>query len=92
MDTTRIATFNTKRMTFGRTVRAQTDARFDLTFDIVSREQIETSVTGNPFVERSRPIMRLDMAARSETLHAKRRPLHPTDLPLQAYFLRRRAG
>ena len=24
--------------------------KFDLTFDIVSREQIETSVTGNPFV------------------------------------------
>jgi superfamily II DNA or RNA helicase len=45
--------------------------KFDLTFDIVSREQIETSVTGNPFVERSRLIMRLDMAARSETLQAK---------------------
>jgi hypothetical protein len=28
--------------------------KFDLTFDIVSREQIETSVTGNPFVERKR--------------------------------------
>ena len=36
--------------------------KFDLTFDLVSREQIETSVTGNPFVERSRLIMRLDMA------------------------------
>lgn len=45
--------------------------KFDLTFDIVSREQIETSVTGNPFVERHRLIMRLDMAARSETLQAK---------------------
>jgi superfamily II DNA or RNA helicase len=45
--------------------------KFDLTFDIVSREQIETSVTGNPFVERNRLIMRLDMAARSETLQAK---------------------
>jgi SNF2 family DNA or RNA helicase len=45
--------------------------KFDLTFDIVSREQIETSVTGNPFVERSQLIMRLDMAARSETLQAK---------------------
>src|SRR6266849_3423316 len=33
--------------------------KFDLTFDIVSREQIETSVTGNPFVERNRLIMRL---------------------------------
>ena len=36
--------------------------KFDLTFDIVSREQIETSVTGNPFVERNRLIMRLDMS------------------------------
>src|SRR5579864_9212412 len=45
--------------------------KFDLTFDIVSREQIETSVTGNPFIERNRLIMRLDMAARSEALQAK---------------------
>lgn len=45
--------------------------KFDLTFDIVSREQIETSVTGNPFVERNHLIMRLDMASRSETLQAK---------------------
>jgi Type III restriction enzyme, res subunit len=45
--------------------------KFDLTFDIVSHEQIETSVTGNPFAERNRLIMRLDMAARSETLQAK---------------------
>jgi superfamily II DNA or RNA helicase len=45
--------------------------KFDLSFDIVSREQIESSVTGNPFVERHRLIMRLDMAARSETLQAK---------------------
>ena len=45
--------------------------KFDLTFDIVSREQIETAGYGNPFVERSRLIMRLDMAARSETLQAK---------------------
>ncbi len=45
--------------------------KFDLDFDILSREQIETSVTGNPFVERNRLIMRLDMAARSETLQAK---------------------
>jgi superfamily II DNA or RNA helicase len=45
--------------------------KFDLTFDIVSREQIETSVIGNPFFERNRLIMRLDMGARSETLQAK---------------------
>ncbi|OYX77797.1 MAG: RNA helicase, partial [Bradyrhizobium sp. 35-63-5] len=41
------------------------------TFDILSREQIETSVSGNPFVERNHLIMRLDMGARSETLQAK---------------------
>jgi SNF2 family DNA or RNA helicase len=45
--------------------------KFELTFDLVSREQIETSVTGNPFIERHRLIMRLDMASRSETLQAK---------------------
>src|SRR5436853_7678776 len=49
--------------------------KFDLTFDLVSREQIETSVTGNPFVERSRLIMRLDMAARSETLQGNQEVL-----------------
>lgn len=45
--------------------------KFDLNFDLVSREQIETSVTGNPFLERGRLIMRLDMASRSELLQAK---------------------
>ncbi|MGJ4924378.1 helicase-related protein [Bradyrhizobium oligotrophicum] len=45
--------------------------KFDLTFDIVSREQIEASVTGNPFIERNHLIMRLDMAARSDALQAK---------------------
>ena len=45
--------------------------KFDLDFDILSREQVEASVTGNPFVERGRLIMRLDMAARSEALQAK---------------------
>src|SRR3984893_18123941 len=54
--------------------------KFDLTFDIVSREQIETSVTGNPFVERNRLIMRLDMGARSETLQAKLQDASDSDL------------
>jgi SNF2 family DNA or RNA helicase len=45
--------------------------KFDLTFDLLTREQIETTVTGNPFVERHRLIMRLDMASRSESLQAK---------------------
>ena len=45
--------------------------KFDLAFDIVSREQIETSVTGNPFAERPRLIARLDMLARNDDLKAK---------------------
>jgi SNF2 family DNA or RNA helicase len=45
--------------------------KFGLSFDLLSRDQIENSVTGNPFVERNRLILRLDMAARSDELKAK---------------------
>ena len=45
--------------------------KFGLGFDLLTRERIEASITGNPFVERNRLIMRLDMAARSEELKAK---------------------
>ncbi len=45
--------------------------KFDVQFDILSREQIEASRTGNPFAERNRLIVRLDMAARSDDLKAK---------------------
>lgn len=45
--------------------------KFDLAFDIVSREGIETSRSGNPFAEGDRLILRLDMAARSDELRAK---------------------
>src|SRR5207248_5443955 len=45
--------------------------KFDLPFEILTRDQIEASVTGNPFVERHRLILRLDMAARSDELKAK---------------------
>lgn len=45
--------------------------KFNLGFDILTRDQIEASITGNPFVERSRVILRLDMAARSDELKAK---------------------
>ena len=45
--------------------------KFDVGFDLLTRDQIETSITGNPFVERNRLIMRLDMAARSDELKAK---------------------
>jgi len=45
--------------------------KFGLRFDALTRDQIESSVTGNPFIERSRLIVRLDMAARSDDLKAK---------------------
>lgn len=45
--------------------------KFGLSFDILSRDQIESSITGNPFIERHRLIVRLDMAARSDELKAK---------------------
>ena len=45
--------------------------KFDLAFDILSREQAEAAVTGNPFVEKPRLIARLDMLARNDELKAK---------------------
>jgi superfamily II DNA or RNA helicase len=45
--------------------------KFGLGFDAVTRDQIEASITGNPFIEHNRLILRLDMAARSEELKAK---------------------
>src|SRR5437763_8965907 len=37
------------------------DEKFGLKFDILTRDQIEASVTGNPFAEKGRLIVRLDM-------------------------------
>ncbi len=54
--------------------------KFDLAFDIVSREQVETSATGNPFAERPRLIARLDMLARNDDLKAKLEAAPPWDL------------
>lgn len=45
--------------------------KFSLGFDLLTRDQIEASITGNPFVEKNRLIMRLDMASRSDELKAK---------------------
>src|SRR5262249_45034784 len=45
--------------------------KFGLGFDLLTRDQIEASLTGNPFAERHRIILRLDMAARSNELKAK---------------------
>ena len=45
--------------------------KFSLEFDILSREMIETSRSGNPFEDRNRLIARLDMVARDEALQEK---------------------
>ncbi|GAL97199.1 helicase domain-containing protein [Acetobacter tropicalis NRIC 0312] len=45
--------------------------KFALSFDLLTRDQVENSVTGNPFAERNRFILRLDMAARSDALQAR---------------------
>ncbi|MCA3671904.1 MAG: DUF3883 domain-containing protein [Methylobacterium sp.] len=45
--------------------------KFGLSFDLLTRDQIEASVTGNPFIDKHRMIVRLDMAARSDELKAK---------------------
>ena len=45
--------------------------KFDLAFDILSREQAEAAVTGNPFAEKPRLIARLDMLARNDALKAR---------------------
>jgi superfamily II DNA or RNA helicase len=42
--------------------------KFDLHFDILTREQMENSATGNVFAERQRVIARLDMLSRAEDL------------------------
>ena len=47
------------------------DEKFGLRFDILTRDQIEASLTGNPFIEKGRLIVRLDMAARSDDLKAR---------------------
>jgi superfamily II DNA or RNA helicase len=45
--------------------------KFGLGFDAVTRDQIEASLSGNPFIDRNRLVLRLDMAARSDELQAK---------------------
>lgn len=45
--------------------------KFNLAFDLLTRDQIEASLTGNPFIEKNRLIVRLDMASRSDELKAK---------------------
>jgi superfamily II DNA or RNA helicase len=45
--------------------------KFNLEFDILSRDMIETSRSGNPFSDRDRLIVRLDVLARNEDLQDK---------------------
>jgi superfamily II DNA or RNA helicase len=45
--------------------------KFSLEFDILSREMIETSRSGNPFNDRNRLIVRLDVLARNAELQEK---------------------
>ena len=45
--------------------------KFGLAFDLLSRDQAEAAVTGNPFVEKSRLIARLDMLARNDALKTR---------------------
>jgi hypothetical protein len=40
--------------------------KFGLHIEILTRDQIEASVTGNPFAEKARLITRLNMTARSD--------------------------
>jgi superfamily II DNA or RNA helicase len=45
--------------------------KFNLEFDILTRDMIETSRSGNPFADRDRLIVRLDVLARNEELQEK---------------------
>ena len=45
--------------------------KFDLAFEILSRAQMEGSLTGNPFAEHPRLIARLDMLARNDEFKAR---------------------
>ncbi|WP_417729057.1 helicase-related protein [Roseovarius sp.] len=45
--------------------------KFEMNFDILTRDQIEAAATGNLFGEKQRLIARLDMLARSEDLQTK---------------------
>ncbi|HKJ72474.1 MAG TPA: helicase-related protein [Alphaproteobacteria bacterium] len=45
--------------------------KFNLEFDILTRDMIETSRSGNPFNDRNRLIVRLDVLARNDELQEK---------------------
>lgn len=45
--------------------------KFDLRFDILSRDMVEATRTGNPFIERNLLIARLDQLSRNEDLKSR---------------------
>lgn len=45
--------------------------KFHLSFDILTREAVESTVSGNPFQEKDLLIIRLDQVARNESLQAR---------------------
>ncbi|MHB8628630.1 MAG: helicase-related protein [Aggregatilineales bacterium] len=45
--------------------------KFQLQFDILTREMVEASRSGNPFAEKDQIIVRLDQVSRSEALQAR---------------------
>lgn len=53
--------------------------KFQLEFTIITREKVETSLSGNPFAESDQIIVRLDQMSRSEDLQAR---LQQTDWDL----------
>ncbi|WP_375567497.1 helicase-related protein [Oceaniradius stylonematis] len=54
--------------------------KFNLEFDILTRDMIETSRSGNPFNDRDRLIVRLDVLARNDELQEKLLKSHEWDL------------
>ncbi|MCL2716064.1 MAG: DUF3883 domain-containing protein [Alphaproteobacteria bacterium] len=56
--------------------------KFGLSFEILTRDQIAASLTGNPFAEKNRLIVRLDMAARSDELKAALQAASDWDLTI----------
>ena len=49
----------------------QLGSKFHLPFDIITKETVEASRSGNPFAEKNLVIMRLDHVSRNDELQAK---------------------
>ncbi|MEA2078400.1 MAG: helicase-related protein, partial [Pseudomonadota bacterium] len=56
--------------------------KFGLSFDILSRDMVEASRSGNPFEERNLLIVRLDMLSRNEDLQARFKAAREWDLAI----------